>query len=126
MNDGRYTTMETAEGFLVYDRLDEQPVSEAVPYRILCDKQTDSLNRRNRVQQRVIEALIRKRREQDEQFGPMVGVASGTHLAVLGKKYGDTCSSLLEFQPRERDTENELLEMVAVGLRWLEDIEASR
>lgn len=125
MNGDRYTVEALQEGVYLYDRLDDIPVGEPFGTRIEAEIEADRRNRANRVREGLIKIVLKERARQDELFGDK-SRSSAEHLAVLAKKVGDTASALLDVQPRERALEQELVEVAAVVLRWLEDIERSR
>lgn len=121
----RYTTIRTDEGHYVYDTKDELPIGEAYSHALDAEIDAVQLNRSVGIQSSVVALVLAERRKQDEEFNT-AGLASGTWLAILTKKTGDTASSLLTTQPRERELTRELVEVAAVCVAWLEDLERSR
>lgn len=125
MTGDRYDVMSTDEGFYVFDRQDDLPIGEPFQLAMEARLEADLLNRRNKLRESVFSAIRRERARQDEMFGNHVR-SSSEHLAISMKKLGDVASSLLDRQPRERELEQEVTELAAVLVRWLEDIERTR
>jgi hypothetical protein len=120
----RYTVIETDEGFAVFDSPDERIIGDTFPTRVQADMAAFALNTRRVSRLALYKRVDEERARQDAEADPSMGAAQ--HLAVLTKKTGDIASTLLDRRPRERQLEQELVEILAVALRWLEDLDAKR
>lgn len=124
MTEDRYDVVQTAEGFYLHDQLDDLIVGDPFVYEFEADLAAERLNKRPRVQENIFEAVRRERLRQDRDDEKILD--SSEHLAIGMKKLGDIASTLNVRQPRERDIEQELVEGIAVLVRWSEQIDATR
>lgn len=122
-----YTTMQTEEGWYAYDEQDNRLVGRSWDTQFEAELEATRLNRQRDVAGEVVNAVTSERRSQDARYGTRKR-ASGEHLAILMKKVGDAAAALLDpdSSPRERNLEQELIEVAAVTHRWLEDLKRSR
>src|SRR6478735_445363 len=128
-NEARYGTKKTDEGHYVYDRQDEILLGEPFDFAMGAEVVADRMNRRSGIQQTLIERILKERDAQNAQFGASLHNQSpGTWLAILAKKVGDAGAALLSTtrSSQNRNLEQELIEVAAVALAWLEDIAGPR
>lgn len=124
MTGERYSVVEAGEGFYLHDQLDDIIVGDPFPMKIGAEIAAERMNTRPRVQENVFEAVRRERLRQDRDESRILD--SSEHLAIAMKKLGDVASTLNERQPRERNVEQELVELAAVVVRWAEQVDLTR
>lgn len=126
MTNDRYSTVATAEGHYVYDNLDERPIGEPCTLKFEASLMATRMNRRDKGQESIIEAIRMERLKQDERWGPEQDHDSGTWLAILTEEVGEVANSLLSMKDPTKLTEAELVQVAAVTLAWLEAIDRNR
>ena len=84
-------------------------------------------DRRGKAQEGVLNGIRAERERQNRIFRNDPGSRhSGEWLAILTKKVGDAAAALLTDRTKVRELEQELIEVAAVAVAWLEDIDANR
>jgi hypothetical protein len=129
MYELRYIAAQVDGQWFVWDTKDDLPVSESMPEglaQLTAGKLNNIEMRRGKAQETVLNAIRAERARQDQHHKTDGKTSSAEWLAILAKKLGDTAASLLNNQPRSRELEQELVEVAAVAVAWLEDIDASR
>lgn len=124
MTADRYTVVEGVDGHYLHDGRNDELIPEPYQTAFEAHLAATRLNLRPQLQENLIEALRRERLRQDRDDDAILD--SSQHLAIAMKKLGDAASTLNCRQPRERNVEQELVELGAVVLRWLEQIDQTR
>lgn len=123
MTGERYKVRSTSEGFYVYDTQDEILVGAPHDIRMLAELEALRMNRRDRLQENLLDGLRNELRTLVEQEAP-VYQSSRERYVRLGECMGDVARSL--GADSEASIERELMRLAAEALAWLTDIENNR
>lgn len=123
MTGERYKVRPTSEGFYVYDTQDEILVGAPHDIRISAELEAMRMNRRDRLQENLLDGLRNELRTLVEQEAS-VYQSSHERYVRLGECMGDVARSL--GADSDTSTERELMRLAAEALAWLTYIENNR
>ena len=119
----RFTTQKTDEGWYVFDTQDERLLGDPFEFEMAAEVAAQRMEKQGEAQRSLVARILKERDEQNARFGAgLHNQSPGTWLAILAKKVGDTGAALLSTSRKSRNVEQELIEVAAVALAWLEDL----
>ncbi len=69
---------------------------------------------------RIFKLIVAERKAQDARWGPQTGNADTVWMTILTEEVGEVAKAVLE---REWELQDELIQVAAVAVAWLEALE---